>query len=217
PAPLAVAADMTGMKWLGIIVDLGAVCGLLSVILVSLMGQPRIFLAMAKQVSYHFVTPVQNYQTKNDGLFLPTLGSRIHPRFQTPYLTTILCGTICAITAALFPIDILSELTSVGTLLAFFFVNIGVMVLRLIAPDAPRKFKVPGGPFLVPILGSSLNLLLLATASRNSIIRLFIWMAIGLLVYVFYGRRHSKANNSTRNVDLDNEMMKTNVNKGAGL
>ncbi|CAG8545165.1 563_t:CDS:2 [Acaulospora morrowiae] len=225
PAPLAVAADMTGMKWLGIIVDLGAVCGLISVILVSLMGQPRIFLAMAKQVSYHFVTSVQNLETKkvliifssSDGLFLPSLGSRIHPRFQTPYLTTILCGTVCAITAALFPIDILSELTSVGTLLAFFFVNIGVMVLRLIAPDAPRKFKVPGGPVFIPITGASLNLLLLATASRNSIIRLFIWMAIGLLVYVFYGRRHSKANNSTRNVDLDNEMMKTNVNKEAGL
>ncbi|CAG8746160.1 3586_t:CDS:2, partial [Dentiscutata heterogama] len=148
PAPISVAVNETGMKWLGVIVDLGAVCGLISVILVSLMGQPRIFLAMA-----------------NDGLFLPGIASKIHPRFGTPYLITIIGGAICATAAALFQIEILAELTSVGTLLAFFLVNIGVTILRFKAPNAPRRFKVPGGPFLIPIIGAALTLLILATAS----------------------------------------------------
>ncbi|KAF0517317.1 amino acid transporter [Gigaspora margarita] len=192
-APISVAVNETGMKWLGVVVDLGAVCGLISVILVSLMGQPRIFLAMAK-----------------DGLFLPKIASKVHPRFGTPYIITIIGGIICSIAAALFPIDVLAELTSVGTLLAFFLVNIGVTILRFKAPDAPRKFKVPGGPFIIPMIGAALTLVILATASHASLVRLFIWMAIGLIVYSFHGRRHSKANNSElvnkENKDQDMEM-----------
>ncbi|RHZ74142.1 hypothetical protein Glove_227g64 [Diversispora epigaea] len=190
PAPLSIAAKETGMQWLGIFVDIGAICGLISVILVLLMGQPRIFLAMA-----------------NDGLFFPKLASKIHPRFKTPYITTAVCGLLCATIAALFPISILAELTSVGTLLAFFIVNIGVIILRFTAPDAPRKFRVPGGPFLFPLMGALLDLLLLVTSSKASIERLFIWMAIGLLIYGLYGRNHSKANNFNKikfnNVGID--------------
>uniref|UniRef100_A0A1D1YDP2 Putative amino acid permease YhdG n=1 Tax=Anthurium amnicola TaxID=1678845 RepID=A0A1D1YDP2_9ARAE len=180
PAPIAVAVSKTGMRWLGVIVDLGALAGLTSVILISLMGQPRIFYSMAQ-----------------DGLF-PELFGRIHPRFKTPYITISITGIICAVAAAIFPIDVLAELTSVGTLLAFFLVNLGVMVLRIHAPDAPRKFKVPGGPYFVPIVGALLSLLLFATAHKASIERVFIWMAVGLLIYGFYGRTHSKLNNPER-------------------
>ncbi|GBB94153.1 hypothetical protein RclHR1_00230031 [Rhizophagus clarus] len=177
-APIAVAVKSINMKWLGVIVNLGAIAGLTSVILVSLMGQPRIFYSMAQ-----------------DGLFLPKTASKVHPKFQTPYITTAITGSICAVASAILPIDVLANLTSVGTLLAFFLVNISVMILRLTAPDIPRKFKVPGGPFVVPIIGAALSLLLLATATKSSIERLFIWMAIGLVIYFSYGRRHSKANN----------------------
>ncbi|CAG8730930.1 amino acid permease-domain-containing protein [Gigaspora rosea] len=156
PAPISVAVNETGMKWLGVIVDLGAV----------------------------------------DGLFLPGIASKVHPRFGTPHIITIIGGVICSIAAALFPIEVLAELTSVGTLLAFFLVNIGVTILRFKAPDAPRKFKVPGGPFLIPMIGAVLTLLILVTASPASLARLFIWMAIGLIVYTFHGRRRSKANNA---------------------
>ncbi|CAG8485495.1 408_t:CDS:2 [Diversispora eburnea] len=179
---------VTGMQWLGIFIDFGAICGLSSVILVLLMGQPRIFLAMA-----------------NDGLFFPKLASRIHPRFKTPYITTAACGLLCAIVSALFPIGVLAELTSVGTLLAFFIVNIGVIILRFTASDVPRKFRVPGGPFLFPLSGALLDLLLLATSSKASIERLFIWMAVGLLIYIFYGRRHSKANNPNKTEVMEME------------
>ncbi|RGB41715.1 amino acid permease-domain-containing protein [Rhizophagus diaphanus] len=180
-APIAVAVHSIDMKWLGIIVNLGAIAGLTSVMLVSLMGQPRVFYSMAQ-----------------DGLFLPKTASKVHPKFKTPYVTTAITGAICAVAAAVLPIDVLANLTSVGTLLAFFLVNISVMILRLTAPDAPRKFKVPGGPFIVPILGAALSLLLLATATVSSIERLFIWMAIGLVIYFSYGRTHSKANNKKR-------------------
>lgn len=177
-APMAVAVKSINMKWLGIIVNLGAIAGLTSVMLVSLMGQPRIFYSMAQ-----------------DGLFLPKTASKVHPKFQTPYITTAITGSICAVASAILPIDVLANLTSVGTLLAFFLVNISVMILRLTAPNVPRQFKVPGGPFVVPIIGAALSLLLLATATKSSIERLFIWMAIGLVIYFSYGRRHSKINN----------------------
>ncbi|RIB27934.1 amino acid/polyamine transporter I [Gigaspora rosea] len=183
PAPLSVAVNAIGLRWLGIVVDIGAVIGLTSVILVNLMGQPRIFFAMA-----------------NDGL-LPKFVSKVHPRFGTPYVVTIIGGAIASIAAAFLPIDVLSELMSVGTLLAFFLVNIGVTILRYTAPDAPRKFKVPGGPFLIPLLGAALNILLIATASVATIVRLFAWMAIGLLVYVFYGIKRSKVSNQEKCIE----------------
>ncbi|CAG8611314.1 4405_t:CDS:2 [Paraglomus brasilianum] len=177
-APIAVAIRATGMRWLGIIVDLGALAGLTSVILVMIMSQPRIFYTMAK-----------------DGLF-PAVATKVHPRFKTPYITTAATGVVASLGAAFLPIDVLADLTSVGTLFAFFLVNIGVMILRIKAPHIPRGFRVPGGPFLVPITGAAMNLLLLATCTKHSIERLFIWMAIGLIIYALYGRRNSKANNA---------------------
>ncbi|KAK9720921.1 hypothetical protein K7432_003816 [Basidiobolus ranarum] len=176
-APISVVIARTGMSWLGIIVDFGALLGLTSVILVLLMGQPRIFYAMAK-----------------DGLF-PAVAAKIHPRFKTPWVTTLISGTACAVLGGILPVDVLGEMTSVGTLFAFALVNIGIIILRFKRPDLPRKFKVPLGPFVIPVIGAGLSILLICTATVSTIIRLFAWMGIGLLIYIFYGRTHSKINN----------------------
>jgi APA family basic amino acid/polyamine antiporter len=139
-----------------------------------LLGQPRIFFAMA-----------------HDGL-IPPIAAKIHPRFGTPYVTTIITGAVCALAGGVLPIDILAELTSIGTLFAFVLVSAGVMILRLRRPDLPRTFKAPGGPFVVPILGMLTSGVLMYTATTATIVRLFLWMAIGLVIYFAYGRKHSK-------------------------
>jgi APA family basic amino acid/polyamine antiporter len=174
PHPIAVGVEATGQRWLATAVEVGAIAGLSSVMLVMLLGQPRIFFAMA-----------------NDGL-LPAAAAKIHPRFGTPYVTTIITGAVCAVAGGVLPIDILAELTSIGTLFAFVLVSIGVMILRIKRPDLPRVFKVPGGPYAVPILGALTSGLLMYTATTATIIRLFVWMAIGLAIYFAYGRKHSK-------------------------
>lgn len=188
PHPLTKAVDFLGMRWLSIIISLGAIAGLTSVLLILLMGQPRIFWAMAE-----------------DGLF-PKIATRVHPRFKTPWVTTVASGVICAILSGLLPIDVLAEMTSVGTLLAFFLVQVGVIILRFTQPDAPRGFRVPGGPFIIPVIGAALCILLLATATVQAIERLFIWMAIGLVIYFAYSRRHSKLNNPEKYSD-DNSIV----------
>jgi APA family basic amino acid/polyamine antiporter len=174
PHPIAVGVEATGQLWLATAVEVGAIAGLSSVMLVMLLGQPRIFFAMA-----------------HDGLF-PPVAAKIHPRFGTPYITTIITGVVCAIAGGVLPIDILAELTSIGTLFAFVLVSIGVMILRIKRPDLPRAFRAPGGAYLVPILGALSSGLLMYTATTATIIRLFAWMAIGLAIYFFYGRKHSK-------------------------
>jgi amino acid transporter len=173
PHPIAVGIAATGIGWLELAVQIGAIAGLTSVMLVMLLGQPRIFFSMAL-----------------DGLF-PRVATKIHPRFGTPYITTIITGLICAIGGGMLPIDVLAELTSIGTLFAFVLVSIGVMILRLKRPDIPRSFRVPGGPYLIPILGALTSGLLMYTATTHTIIRLFAWLALGMVIYYFYGRRHS--------------------------
>jgi len=174
PRPLSKAVEHTGMLWLSVIVEIGAIAGLTSVMLISLISQPRIFYSMAE-----------------DGLF-PEVARRIHPRFKTPWVTTLISGVACAVMGGVLPIDILAEMTSIGTLFAFFLVNLGVMILRKTHPDMPRKFKVPLGPYVVPLVGAALSLLLVCTATVPTIIRLFVWMGIGLVVYACYGYRHSR-------------------------
>jgi APA family basic amino acid/polyamine antiporter len=169
-----VGIAVTGIGWLTTAVEVGAIAGLSSVMLVLLMGQPRIFYSMA-----------------HDGLF-PAFAAKIHPRFGTPYVTTILAGVVCAIAGGVLPIDILGELTSIGTLFAFVLVSIGVLILRLKRPDIPRAFRAPGGPYLVPICGALSSGLLMYTATTHTLIRLFVWMALGLVIYASYGRKHSK-------------------------
>lgn len=173
PDPVAVGIDATGFTWLAPFVKIGAVGGLFSVILVMLLGQPRIFWTMAR-----------------DGL-LPQAFARVHPRFKTPHVTTIITGVLVAIAAGMSPIHIVGELVSIGTLLAFVLVCSGVLVLRYTQPDAPRPFRAPGVP-LTPILGVLVCLAQMLGLPKPTWERLIIWMALGLLIYFFYGIRRSR-------------------------
>jgi APA family basic amino acid/polyamine antiporter len=168
-APVALAVDQTGLGWLRPLIKLGAIAGLSSVILVLLMAQPRIFMAMSR-----------------DGL-LPPLFSRIHARFRTPAVTTILTGTVVAIAAGLLPISVLSQLVAMGTLLAFAIVCGAVLVLRRTAPDLPRPFRTPGSPW-VPLAGVAACLYLMVGLPLSTWERLVIWLVIGMVIYFAYSR-----------------------------
>ena len=153
PAPIALGVDSTGLTWLRPVVKLGAIAGLSSTMLVMLLGQPRIFYSMSR-----------------DGL-LPPLFSKIHPRFKTPYITTALTGVVVAIVAGLFPIATLTQLTAMGTLLAFVMVSIGIWVLRRTDPHLERPFKTPWMPW-VPLLGALICLAQMAGLPGTTWIRL---------------------------------------------
>jgi APA family basic amino acid/polyamine antiporter len=161
------------LKWMTPIVDLGAVAGLASVIIVMLLGQSRVFYSMSR-----------------DGLLPPWVG-KIHPKTRTPVLTQIVVGVFAAVFGGMFPIAILGELVSIGTLLAFVIVCAGILVLRRTRPDLDRPFKTPFVPW-VPLGGIVFCLYLMYSLPRDTWIRLFVWMAIGFVVYFTYGRKHSK-------------------------
>jgi basic amino acid/polyamine antiporter, APA family len=173
PVAVGVNAMGKGMFWLRPIVKIAAIAGLSSVILVMLLGQPRIFFTMSK-----------------DGL-LPPVFSKVHPKFKTPYVSTIITGSVAMIIAGILPISILGQLVSIGTLLAFIIVCISVIILRKSKPDIERPFKTPWVPF-VPIMGALICFLQMAALPLDTWIRLVVWMAIGFFIYFFYGIKHSK-------------------------
>ncbi len=187
PAPLVIAVEAAagraaGTPWapvmnvLKILLTVGALAALSSVMVVMMLAQPRIFLAMSK-----------------DGL-LPRWAGVIHPRFKTPHISTIVTGVAVALAAGLTPIGTLGTLVSIGTLLAFVIVSIGVIVLRRTRPDLPRPFRMPMVP-LLPALSALVALILMAGLPRATWERLILWMVAGLVFYVVYGYRRSKLRN----------------------
>jgi len=173
--PIAVGVDAMGkgLFWLRPIIKIAAIAGLSSVILVMMLGQPRIFYAMAK-----------------DGL-LPPRFARIHSRFKTPYFSTIITGIVACILAGILPINILGELVSIGTLLAFVIVCVGILFLRYKRPELKRPFRTPLVP-LIPILGASICLLQMYSLPFDTWLRLIVWMAIGMVIYFTYSVHHSQ-------------------------
>jgi APA family basic amino acid/polyamine antiporter len=173
-APVAVGLDAhPELKWLGLPVKIGAIVGLTSVILMSLLGQPRIFMAMSR-----------------DGLLPPSM-QKVHATYKTPHIATVVTGVVAAFFAGVFPLDVLGELISIGILLAFTAVCAGVLALRRTQPDTPRPFRVPFATF-TSIAGVVVCLAMTLALPHDTWIRLAIWTAIGFAVYFFYGYRHSK-------------------------
>jgi APA family basic amino acid/polyamine antiporter len=171
-APVGYALAVIGQDWAAGLVSAGAVAGITSVLLVMLMSQPRIFFAMSRDQ------------------LLPPGVSKVHPKFRTPYITTIITGVIVSIVAGFTPIQVLGEMTSIGTLFAFVVVCFAVLILRARRPDHPRPFKVPFGP-VFPVLGVISCVYLMVNLTVMTWVRFLVWLDFGMIIYWFYGRTHS--------------------------
>ncbi len=176
-APVASAFSGAGINWATYLITIAATAGLMSVMLVMMLGQTRIFLGMAK-----------------DGLLPKGMFGTLHPKFKTPYKSTILVGFIVSLVAALTPIEKVSEMCSMGTLLAFAMVCIAVLVLRIKEPNLDRPYRTPRIYFVAP-MGFLFNIFLMTNVQENTWYAFLIWGTIGILVYFLYSRRHSNLNN----------------------
>jgi basic amino acid/polyamine antiporter, APA family len=173
PDPIAVGIDKIGIPFLKLLVKLGALAGLTSVIMVTLLGQTRIFFSISR-----------------DGL-LPPIFSKVHPNFKTPYISTIIVVSSAMLISAIFPIRLLGELVSIGTLLAFAIVSIAVLILRITRPDINRPFKTPAVWIVAP-LGAIFSLVQMVFLPGDTWIRLIIWTIIGVSIYLLYGLKNSR-------------------------
>jgi APA family basic amino acid/polyamine antiporter len=176
-APVSDAFRQVGLPWAQFLVSLGAIAGITSVLLVMMLSQARIFLAMAR-----------------DGLLPPKFFAAVHEKFRTPWKSTILTGVCVAIMAAFLPLRVLAELVNIGTLLAFVIVCAAVLIMRRTHPEVHRPFRAPFGP-VVPVLGILCCLMLMFSLPAANWVRLFVWLVIGLIIYFFYGRHHSRVGN----------------------
>lgn len=179
-APIAGVFAKFGMPMAKLIISLGALTGITSVLLVMLLSQPRVLLAMAR-----------------DGLLPPGFFGSVHPRFRTPHKATILTGTVCGLTASLFPLKALGDMVNIGTLFAFVVVCSAVWLMRRLNPDAERPFRTPALDFVAPA-GIALCIGLMFHLGWANWIRLGVWLVVGLCIYLTYGRRHSKLGKELR-------------------
>ncbi len=175
-APVSNAFMQVGIGWAQLVISLGAITGITSVLLVMMLSQPRIFLAMAR-----------------DGLLPKSFFGAIHDKFRTPWKSTILTGCFVALLGGLLPLRLLAELVNIGTLFAFVVVCTSVLIMRKTNPEAERPFKAPLMPF-VPLAGIFTCLMLMFSLPAENWIRLIVWLLIGFVIYLFYGRKHSTLN-----------------------
>ena len=172
-APISKAFSRVGLLWVQALISVGALTGITSVLMVLMLSQPRIMLAMAR-----------------DGLLPGGFFGSVHPRFRTPWKSTILTGSVVGLMGALLPLRILAELVNIGTLLAFVIVCAAVLIMRKSDPEIPRPFRCPLVP-LIPVLGIAFCLLLMFSLPVDNWLRLILWLLIGFAVYFAYGRHHS--------------------------
>ena len=191
PSPVSHALILLGLNAAGSVISIGAICGLTTVLIVLLYGQSRIFFSMAR-----------------DGL-LPGFFSRIHRRFRTPYLSSLLVGIVVALVAALTPIDVVAELTNIGTLSAFVLVSAAVLILRRTQPNLRRGFRTPLVP-LIPILSVIASLVLIVSLPWITLVRFVVWLVIGLVIYFVYSQRRSHLEEEPSEIESD-ELLKRDV------
>jgi basic amino acid/polyamine antiporter, APA family len=181
-APLAGAFSSVGLTFFSSVISIGALAGLTSVVMILMLGQSRVLFAMSR-----------------DRLLPPTL-AKVHPRYGTPYRITIVTGVIVAIIAGLVPLTELAELVNIGTLFAFLLVSVGVWILRRTRPELPRTFRVPLINVL-PWVSAAASLWLMANLPVETWVRFLVWMAVGVLLYTVYGRRHSRFSAESNRAD----------------